>query len=299
MSVETEEAILFSDEAHACLASDNGSTETADLPDVASQIDERGVNIHQVGVTDLHLPLLIRRKNNGHVAVCAHIDMRVDLLHRFRGTHMSRFIEILNAWRERPLARREIEIILREAHERFQCRSSRLDVRFKYFVSDRAPASGEESVLDYDCLFSGGLDPSGFEFILGVDVPVLTLCPCSKEISRYGAHSQRGVVRVWLRNDFGKPVWIEDLVALVRAQGSAPIYPLLKREDEKAVTEMAYENPRFVEDMVREVVLKLREWKHVRWFRVEAENFESIHNHNAVALYDSALESEPVKRGDS
>jgi GTP cyclohydrolase IB len=257
------------------------------LRDIASEPDTRGIAIRRVGIRDLSLPLLVAQKEGGHTSVCATIDMSVGLPHTERGTHMSRFVELLGEWQDRPFGRRQTEQILGAASARFEAAYAHIAVRFKYFVEKLAPRSRVPFRLDYDCLFEGDLDGGGFLFHLGVEVPVLTLCPCSKEISARGAHSQRAIIRARIQNELGHKVWIEDLVALLEAQGSQPVYPLLKRADEQAVTEGAYDNPKFVEDVVRDAVLALKAVAHVPWFCVECESFESIHNHNAYAYYET------------
>ena len=257
------------------------------MRDVARETDLRGIAIQRVGIRDLALPLLVARKGGGHVSVCAVIDMSVDLPHDYRGTHMSRFVSLLGEWQDRSFGRREIEKLLAAVKERFESSSAHITVRFKYFVRREAPVSREPFQLDYDCLFEGEMNGGSFVFHLGVEAPVLSLCPCSKEISNVGAHSQRAIIRARLQNDFGKIVWLEDLVGLLEAQGSQPVYPLLKREDEKLVTERAHANPKFVEDIVRDCVIALGRLSHVPWFRVECESYESIHNHNAYAQYET------------
>jgi len=255
--------------------------------DVASEPDVRGVDIQRVGVRELALPLHVATKEGGYQSVCARVDMSVDLPREFRGTHMSRFVSLLGEWQDRPFGRREIEKILRAAKQRFSSTSAHITVAFKYFIAKPAPASGAPFQLDYDCQFEGELNGGCFVFNLAVAVPAMILCPCSKEIAVVGAHSQRAVIRARLQNDFGHIVWIEDLVALLEAQASQPVYPLLKRRDEKLVTEQAYANAKFVEDVVRDAVLVLRELSHVPRFRIECESLESIHNHSAYAFYET------------
>jgi len=257
------------------------------LRDLASERDARGIAIQRVGIRGLSLPMLVAVKGAGHTPVSATVDMSVDLPREFRGTHMSRFVALLGEWQNRAFGRRGIGEILTEAKERFGSESAYISVRFKYFVTKTAPVSHTPFQLGYDCLFEGESNGDCLVFHLGVDVPILTLCPCSKEISEAGAHSQRAVIRALVQNDFGKIVWIEDLVALLEAQSSSPVYPFLKREDEKYVTERAYANPKFVEDVVRDAVLALKDLGHVLWFRVECESFESIHDHNAYAVYET------------
>jgi len=253
------------------------------LSDVAAERDGRGITIQRVGVKDVHLPIQVRRKDTGRVGALARIDLAVELPEQFRGTHMSRFVEILFHFSQHPIGPVDIEKILGEVRKRLEARKADMSLAFKYFIAKQAPASKAKSTLDYDCLFEGQADENGFAFALGVEVPVTLLCPCSKEISARGAHSQRAVVKVKIRTRPGEMVWIEDLVGLVEKQASSSLYPVLKREDEKHVTEGAYDNPKFVEDMLRDVVLALRGEDKVVWFEVSCESMESIHNHAAFA----------------
>lgn len=256
------------------------------MKDIQSQHDDRGIAIQKVGITDVHLPFLIKGKDGQHQSVLANIRLTVDLPHEFKGTHMSRFIEVLNDWTQKPISSKEVGHILREIALRTEAQRAHIEMTFKYFIEKSAPVSGYKSVLDYDCIFLGDIrDDGNFEFILGVSVPVTSLCPCSKEISKYGAHNQRSTMRVRIKYKQDSFVWFEDLVALLESQASAPIYPLLKREDEKYVTELAYENPKFVEDVIRDTVIVFRNHPDITWFDVECINYESIHNHNAYAQH--------------
>ena len=258
--------------------------------DVAKSADTRGVEIQRVGVKGLHLPLKIKRKENGHQEVLGNIELAVELPHRYRGTHMSRMVEVLFQWCDKPLNGSDLRQILEQVRKRLEAKSARMSVRFKYFVEKRAPVSKSPSVLDYDCEFTGSLGPAGFEFVLGVEVPVTALCPCSKEMSARGAHNQRGVIRARVRYSRPARAWIEDLVGTLESLGSSEIYPLLKRQDERHVTEVAYDNPKFVEDILRDVVLALRKDENVLWYEVECETFESIHNHSAYAYQRESAE---------
>jgi len=268
------------------------SIERERLTDVAASFDTRGVAIQRVGVREVHLPIQIRRKDEGYDRALARVDMSVDLPEEYRGTHMSRFLEILFKWSRQPIAQWDVERILHDVRDALRARRAGLDLHFTYFITKHAPVSGEPSALDYECCFQGDLDGDQYTFTLGVDAPVHCLCPCSKEISAYGAHNQRGVIRARVRCVPGQFIWIEDLVAMLEAQASAPLYPLLKREDEKWVTEHAYDNPKFVEDVVRDCVLHLRADPRVRWFRVECETQESIHNHQAYAAQEEGKEAQ-------
>ena len=260
------------------------------MKDVQNLIDERGIAIQKVGVSEVHLPFLIKTKAGGLQSVLANIKLVVDLPKEYKGTHMSRFIDILNEWRQKPISEKEMALILSDIIERLSAQRAHMEFSFKYFIEKEAPVSGMKSLLDYDCQFFGNLvRGEELDFTLAVAVPFTSVCPCSKEISLYGAHNQRGLMRVKLKHRPGNFIWIEDLVTKMEAQGSAPLYSLLKREDEKYLTEKAYENPKFVEDVLRDLVLMLRGLNGVTWFEVECENYESIHNHSAYAAHTEAL----------
>ncbi|MBR1694871.1 MAG: GTP cyclohydrolase I FolE2 [Selenomonas sp.] len=261
------------------------------MQDVQNRKDKRGIAIQKVGIKEAHLPFLIKTKEGGYQQVLATVRFTVALPSQYKGTHMSRFLEILMPWSKKPLAETEMEAMLSEALERLEAHSAEVELSFKYFVDKVAPVSHRTSVLDLDCCFTGRKEKNKqMEFLLGVEVPFTSLCPCSKEISSYGAHNQRSVARIQLRFKDGYDcIYIEDLAELVEKQGSSPIYPLLKREDEKFVTEAAYENPKFVEDILRDTVLVLRDIEGLGWFSVECENYESIHNHSAYAAHEEEL----------
>lgn len=256
------------------------------MKDVQSLADERGIAIQKVGVSEVHLPFLIKTKSGSFQSVLANIKLTVDLPQEFKGTHMSRFIETLSDWSQKPVSYREIDAILNDLIGRLDAKRSGIDIAFKYFIEKTAPVSGMKSLLDYDCHFAGNLERGhSLDLVLGLAVPFTSLCPCSKEISCYGAHNQRGLMRVKVKHQPGRFIWIEDLAALMEAQASAPVYSLLKREDEKFLTELAYETPKFVEDVLRDLVLALRALDGVVWFEAECENYESIHNHSAYAAH--------------
>jgi GTP cyclohydrolase IB len=262
------------------------------LKDVQNSLDRRGIAIQKVGINDAHLPFLIKTQDEGFQQVLARIKFTVSLPMEYKGTHMSRFLEILDQWSRKPVAETEMDAILTEAMDKLEAQSSELSISFKYFIEKIAPVSGKKSVLDLNCSFYGIKKRHGImDFVLGVEVPFTSLCPCSKEISRYGAHNQRGLMRVQLRFDNKTEcIYIEELAKLMEAQASCPVYPLLKREDEKFVTEKAYDNPKFVEDILRDLVLALRGLSGIEWFSIECENFESIHNHNAYASHEEFIE---------
>ncbi len=261
------------------------------MKDVQNITDNRGIGIQNVGVSDVHLPFLIKTKAGSFQSVLAKINLTVNLPKEYKGTHMSRFVEILSEWSQKPISSTEMQSILSDTLHKLDAEYAQLDIQFKYFIEKSAPVSGLKSMLDIDCMFSAKLCKGNpLEFILGVEVPFTSLCPCSKEISAYGAHNQRGLMKVKVKYQSGKFIWIEDLVTLLEAQGSCPVYPLLKREDEKYVTEYAYENAKFVEDVLRDIVLSLRKQEHLTWFEIQCENHESIHNHSAYAHHVEQVE---------
>jgi len=253
------------------------------LHDKQSERDHRELRIDKVGVRGLRFPIQVRDKARSVQNTVATVGMFVDLPKEFKGTHMSRFIEVLNAHGS-VMHVENIPDILQAMQERFQAVSSHLEMEFPYFMSKIAPVSGKESLMDYTARFDAAACKKEIDFVLTVKANVTTLCPCSKAIGARGAHNQRGEVTVQIR--FARPVWIEDLVEMIESSASSELFALLKREDEKAVTERAYDNPVFVEDLVRNIAVKLNARPDVTWYKVEAENQESIHNHNAYACIE-------------
>jgi GTP cyclohydrolase IB len=253
------------------------------LDDKQSERDTRELSIDKVGVRGLRFPIQVRDKARSVQNTVATIGMFVDLPKEFKGTHMSRFVEVLNA-HGNVIHVENISDILFELQKKLHSATSHLEIEFPYFMSKRSPVSRLESLMDYVARFDATACGAEIDFILTVKANVTTLCPCSKAIAKYGAHNQRGEVTVALRST--KVVWIEDVVAMIERSASSELYALLKRQDEKAVTERAYENPVFVEDLVRNVALRLNADARVSWYKVEAENFESIHNHNAYACIE-------------
>src|SRR6266478_5718577 len=250
------------------------------LHDKQSERDDRDLRIDKVGVRGLRFPIQIRDKAHALQNTVATIGLFVDLPKEFKGTHMSRFIEVLNA-HGNVVHVENITDILHAMQKKFPAAPSHLVMGFPYFMVKQAPVSGMESLMDYIARFDATACGRDIDFVLTVKAMVTTLCPCSKAIAAYGAHNQRGEVTVQIRSR--KAVWIEDLIAIIESSASSELYALLKRQDEKAVTERAYENPVFVEDLVRNVAVKLNAHPDVSWYKVEAENHESIHNHNAYA----------------
>jgi GTP cyclohydrolase I len=255
----------------------------AHLHDEQSTPDTRELRIDKVGVRGLRFPIQVRDKARSVQNTVATIGMFVDLPKEFKGTHMSRFVEVLNAHGS-VIHVENIADILRSLQKKLNAATSHLEIEFPYFMSKKSPVSRLVSLMDYIARFDATACGPEIDFVLTVKANVTTLCPCSKAIAKYGAHNQRGEVTVAIR--MKKSVWIEDLIAMIERSASSELYALLKRQDEKAVTERAYENPVFVEDLVRNVALRLNADARVSWYKVEAENFESIHNHNAYACIE-------------
>jgi GTP cyclohydrolase I len=255
----------------------------AAIADVQNLADVRQIAINRVGIKGIRHPVKVQDKSVGVQHTIATFNMYVHLPHNFKGTHMSRFVEILNR-HEREISVESYESILREMVKLLEAESGYIEMSFPYFVNKTAPVSGVQSLLDYDVTLIGEMKDGKASVTMKVLVPVTSLCPCSKKISERGAHNQRSHVTITLRtNSF---VWIEDVVAIAEKQASCELYGLLKRPDEKYVTERAYDNPKFVEDMVRDVAAVLNADARIDAYIVESENFESIHNHSAYALIE-------------
>jgi len=257
------------------------------LKDTQSEPDHRQIPIDRVGVKNLRYPIRIRDKARSMQSTVAQVTLTVDLPHQYKGTHMSRFIEVLNE--HGPVIHIEkVREILKQLRQKLHSQTAHLEFEFPFFLEKKAPVTGAVGMMDYTVRFCATADDADFDFMATVIVPVTTLCPCSKAISQFGAHNQRGQVTYSVR--FHEPIWIEDLIQLVESCASSELYSLLKRPDEKAVTERAYQNPVFVEDLVRNVAARSDREPNIKWYRVEAENFESIHNHNAYAVVEKARE---------
>jgi GTP cyclohydrolase I len=256
------------------------------LHDTQSQRDARGIPIDRVGVKSLRFPMRIRDRDSAKQHTVALVSLAVDLPHHFKGTHMSRFLEVLSK-HEGEVTMRTLPVILHDLKKRLDAEETHIEVAFTYFVTKKAPVSGAPAKVGCDVVFQGTSNGTVDDFVLCVTVPVTTLCPCSKEISEYGAHNQRGYVTLEVRPKAKDGGWelilIEDLIAVAEKSGSAPLYALLKRTDERFVTMQAYDNPVFVEDVVRNAAALLRADKRVASFKVKAVNHESIHDHNAFA----------------
>jgi GTP cyclohydrolase I len=259
------------------------------IADVQSSADRRRIAIDKVGIKDIRHPVRVRDRSDGEQHTVATFNMYVHLPHDFKGTHMSRFVHILNS-HEREISVTSFKEMLHEMAERLESEAGHIEMSFPYFVSKTAPVSGVQSLLDYDVTFIGEIRDGKPDMYIKVVVPVTSLCPCSKEISAYGAHNQRSHVTVQIRSKGF--VWVEEIIEMVEKQASCELYGLLKRPDEKRVTERAYDNPKFVEDMVRDVAGTLNQDDRVAAYRVESENFESIHNHSAYALIERDKDDE-------
>jgi GTP cyclohydrolase I len=251
--------------------------------DIQNQKDYRNIDIQKVGVKGIKYPIVVLDRANGTQNVNATINIYVNLPHHFKGTHMSRFVEILNEFRGQ-INIKTFQKILKNIRSKLHAESAHMEIEFPYFVEKTAPVSGSKSLMEYTCFFCGQNNGSTTDFLVGVVVPVTTVCPCSKEISNNGAHNQRSMVTAKIR--FKRFFWLEDIIRLVEDSASGEVYSLLKRVDEKFVTEKAHENPMFVEDVVRNVAQQLNRDDNFSWYCVEAENFESIHNHSAYAYVE-------------
>lgn len=253
------------------------------MPDVQSLADDRRVAIDRVGVKDVTYPLRLHTREGGEQTTVAAINMYVALPHHQKGTHMSRFLEVLNEQTCEPVCPERIPVIARAIRERLEAHEAHFEAEFTYFIAKRAPVTGAPGLMDYRvrfaCTANGETD-----FVMTVSAPAASLCPCSKEISEYGAHNQRCRIEASVRTN--AMMWIEDLAELLEQAASAPVFAVLKRPDEKWVTEHAYDNPKFVEDMVRDVAALLNAENRIDAYVVESENFESIHNHSAYALIE-------------
>lgn len=251
------------------------------MKDIQNLKDYRNIAIDRVGVKGVKYPITVLDKANTFQHTTATINMFVDLPHEARGTHMSRFVEMLHLFRN-EVSMKSFSTILSEMKKLLNAKSAHIEVRFPYFIEKKAPVSGAPGLMDYNCGFiATTLENGESDVLMEVKVPITSLCPCSKEISQYGAHNQRGEVVLVTR--FKEFIWMEEMISLVESTASCEVFSILKRVDEKAVTERAYENPKFVEDIVRDIALRLESDQNITWFSISVENFESIHNHSAYA----------------
>jgi GTP cyclohydrolase I len=256
---------------------------TANIPDVQGRADKRNIAINKVGIKDIRHPVLVRDRSDGKQHTIATFNMYVFLPHHFKGTHMSRFVSILND-HEKEISVDSFKDMLKQMSEMLEADAGHIEMNFPYFVNKKAPVSGVESLMDYNVSLIGEIKDGKTETRIKVQVPVTSLCPCSKSISDYGAHNQRSHVTVNVKTSGF--MWIEEIIDLVEEEASCELFGLLKRPDEKHVTERAYDNPKFVEDMVRDVAVRLNEDDRILAYVLESENFESIHNHSAYALIE-------------
>ncbi|MFP4459260.1 MAG: GTP cyclohydrolase FolE2 [Candidatus Zixiibacteriota bacterium] len=249
------------------------------MNDVQNESPSHKIAIDRVGVRNLRYPIIVLDRSNEKQQTVASVSMFVDLPESYRGTHMSRFIEILNRHRGK-MTSDQVAMVTKEMQDVFNASQAHFKVEFDYFIEKKAPVTGHDSLLSIDCFFEGNRGDD-YHFILGVRVPVLTLCPCSKEISDRGAHNQRAYVDIQV--EFEEFIWIEELVEVAEQSASAPIYPLIKRPDEKFITELAFDNPVFVEDLARNIAKVLDSDKRIYAYKIQVESHESIHTHNAFA----------------
>jgi GTP cyclohydrolase I len=261
-------------------AKPSGCAVTPLIDDVQGRQDTRRIPIDRVGIKDIYHPVRVKVRSGGEQHTIANFNMYVHLPHNFKGTHMSRFVEILNE-HEQEISVESFNAMLEQMAQRLESEAGHLEMSFPYFIMKKAPVSGVPSLLDYRATLAGELKNGRVETWLKVIVPVTSLCPCSKKISDYGAHNQRSHITIRVR--IAEHVWLEELIDIAEHEASCELYGILKRPDEKFVTERAYDNPKFVEDMVRDIALRLNADERIRAYSVESENFESIHNHSAYA----------------
>ena len=261
---------------------------TTEIPDTQNIRDTRHIAIDQVGIKDIKHPIVVSDRSGGEQHTIANFNMYVSLPHDFKGTHMSRFVEILNQ-HEHEITVESFKRMITEMTERLDAESGHIEMNFPYFVNKAAPISGVESLMDYDVSFIGKLNEKQSSVLVKVVVPVTSLCPCSKSISDYGAHNQRSHITICVQTTGF--IWVEELIETVEKVSSCELYGLLKRPDEKYVTERAYDNPKFVEDIVRDVAVQFNLDERISSYVVESENFESIHNHSAYARIEHVKET--------
>lgn len=250
------------------------------MPDVQALRDSRKVAIDRVGVKEVVYPIRLATRDGGEQRSVANISMYVALPQEQKGTHMSRFLEVLNEHAGEPFRPEDIPTLTRAIRDRLKAEQAHFEASFVYFIEKHAPVTGAPGLMNYEVTFECTSN-SHDDFLMTVAAPATSLCPCSKEISEYGAHNQRCRIEAKVRTD--GVLWIEDLVELLERAASHPVYAVLKRPDEKFVTEKAFENPKFVEDIVRDLAIALDDEDRITWYAISSENFESIHSHNAYA----------------
>ncbi len=269
----------------------------ADIPDIQNTPDTRHIAIDRVGIKNIRHPIVVSDRSGREQHTVANFNMYVNLPHKYKGTHMSRFVEILNN-HEYEITVKSFRRMIEEMTRLLNARSGIIEMTFPYFVNKSAPVSGVKSLMDYEVSFIGKITENKTDILVKVIIPVTSLCPCSKKISDYGAHNQRSHISICVKtNDF---IWIEELIDIVEKVASCELYGLLKRPDEKYVTERAYDNPKFVEDIVRDVAIKFNEDDRICFYTVESENFESIHNHSAYAMlsFDKDKSKKETEQGE-
>jgi GTP cyclohydrolase I len=271
----------------AALKSHRASTHS-EVEDVQGRADTRRIAINRVGIKDISHPVKVKDRSEGEQHTIATFNMYVNLPHNFKGTHMSRFVEILHG--EREISVESFRAMLEKMTKRLEADAGHIEMSFPFFVMKKAPVSGVESMMDYKATLIGEQKNGKAETWIRVVVPVTSLCPCSKKISDYGAHNQRS--HVTIKAKLRQHIWIEELIGVAESEASCELYGILKRPDEKYVTERAYDNPKFVEDLVRDVAKRLNDDERISAYVVEAENFESIHNHSAYALIERDKDAE-------
>ena len=267
----------------------SNSSLTKPIADVQSSQDTRNIAIDKVGIKDIRHPVRIKDRTGNDQHTVANFNMYVELPHHFKGTHMSRFVDILNN-HEREISSESFRDMLTEMVDRLEADTAYIEMNFPFFIDKTAPASGVNSLMDYDVTLIGKVSNGEICTQTRVVVAATSLCPCSKKISAYGAHNQRSHITITAKAS--QPLWVEELIDIAEAQASCEVYSLLKRTDEKVITERAYDNPKFVEDLVRDIASSLNDLDKVVAYTVEAENFESIHNHSAYALVSRDKEQE-------
>ena len=258
----------------------------SDLPDTQNTKDTRQIVIDKVGIKDISHPITYVDRDGNRAPTVGNFTMTVTLPEHVKGTHMSRFIQILN---EGPceFTSDNFKKIIDKVRERLESDTAHITLDFPFFRKKKAPSSGVESMMDYQVTLYGMIDNGESEVMMKVVVPVTSLCPCSKSISKYGAHNQRSHITIKAKATKGETLYIEDLIDLAERKASCELYAILKRDDEKVVTERAYDNPAFVEDLVRDIAVELNNDDKINYYRLESENFESIHNHSAYALIEN------------
>ena len=254
-----------------------------EIPDIQSSEDTRYIHIDRVGIKDIRHPIVVRDRSGRDQHTVATFNMYVSLPHNFKGTHMSRFVEILNH-HEYEITVESFKRMIVEMTEILDAEAGHIEMSFPFFMTKFAPISKVQSLMDYQVSFIGQIKNQVTSVLVKIIVPITSLCPCSKNISDYGAHNQRSHVTVQAR--LRSFVWVEELIEMIEKVGSCELYGLLKRPDEKYVTEKAYDNPKFVEDIVRDVAIRLNADDRITAYVVESENFESIHNHSAYAMVE-------------